>query len=604
MAVPLSSADAAVIEHTVPLDPEAIAGTAAHSGVPVEQLYDVRATAEALVYRPGTTQRIEPPLERVALQFPDEALVDSVPVYHALNSALRQLAGDAVPRLYILADTSYGACCVDEVAAHHVQAEVVVHYGHACLSPTAKLPALYVFPKAPIDAPRAAHGLLAAARELELTEQPPAAVLLTYDVAYEHAVDEVYRHLLSEWPLPNVRIVTARVDTAHAYAEQMEARAAAAAHKDEDSCGGEHRAPHGGQHTCTHKCASCAKAAEAPSGAHNPTPGTTPSLIGTGRRVTLPAHTALADTATLYLGGESRALTHLLLALGPTYRLASYDPKAQRARVETGQTNRLLMRRYALIQKARDASVVGLVVGSLGVHNYLPLLKHLRRILTSRISQRKVYTMSVGKLNPAKLANFQEVDVFVLVACPENSLIDSREFVRPVVTPWEMLLAVEAHSGREVAWTGHYVLALDEALRRAQHSARAADEEAADEAAADEDRPHYSFATGAYVSRTRYGDGPAGAAPADPLSRALERVSLEPHEVAVRDPASGQLTRVLQSASKAHLENRSWAGLDEREGSDRSYAPLEEGMAGFAQRYRAADANGRGPGQAGHPPEI
>ena len=113
-----------------------------------------------------------------------------------------------------------------------------------------------------------------------------------------------------------------------------------------------------------------------------------------------------------------------------------------RDRVETGQTNRLLMRRYALIQKARDASVVGLVVGSLGVHNYLPLLKHLRRILTSRISQRKVYTMSVGKLNPAKLANFQEVDVFVLVACPENSLIDSREFVRPVVTPWEMLLAV------------------------------------------------------------------------------------------------------------------------------------------------------------------
>ena len=408
MAVPLSSADAAVIEHTVPLDPEAIAGTAAHSGVPVEQLYDVRATAEALVYKPGTTQRIEPPLERVALQFPDEALVDSVPVYHALNSALRQLAGDAVPRLYILADTSYGACCVDEVAAHHVQAEVVVHYGHACLSPTAKLPALYVFPKAPIDAHQAAHGLLAAAHELELTEQPPAAVLLTYDVAYEHAVDEVYRHLLSEWPLPNVRIVTARVDTAHAYAEQMEARAAAAAHKDEDSCGGEHRAPHGGQHTCTHKCASCAKAAEAPSGAHNPTPGTTPSLIGTGRRVTLPAHTALADTATLYLGGESRALTHLLLALGPTYRLASYDPKAQRARVETGQTNRLLMRRYALIQKARDASVVGLVVGSLGVHNYLPLLKHLRRILTSRISQRKVYTMSVGKLNPAKLANFQE----------------------------------------------------------------------------------------------------------------------------------------------------------------------------------------------------
>ena len=32
----------------------------------------------------------------------------------------------------------------------------------------------------------------------------------------------------------------------------------------------------------------------------------------------------------------------------------------------------------------------------------------------------------MGKLNVAKMANFMEVDVFVLVACPENTLIDSK----------------------------------------------------------------------------------------------------------------------------------------------------------------------------------
>lgn len=32
----------------------------------------------------------------------------------------------------------------------------------------------------------------------------------------------------------------------------------------------------------------------------------------------------------------------------------------------------------------------------------------------------------MGKLNVAKMANFMEVDVFVLVACPENTLIDSQ----------------------------------------------------------------------------------------------------------------------------------------------------------------------------------
>ena len=36
------------------------------------------------------------------------------------------------------------------------------------------------------------------------------------------------------------------------------------------------------------------------------------------------------------------------------------------------------------------------------------------------------YTVAVGKLNVAKMANFMEIEVFLLVACPENSLIDSQ----------------------------------------------------------------------------------------------------------------------------------------------------------------------------------
>ena len=51
------------------------------------------------------------------------------------------------------------------------------------------------------------------------------------------------------------------------------------------------------------------------------------------------------------------------------------------------------------------------------------------------------YTIAVGKLNVPKMANFLEIDVFVLVACPENSLLDSQEFYKPVVTPFEMEIA-------------------------------------------------------------------------------------------------------------------------------------------------------------------
>ena len=38
----------------------------------------------------------------------------------------------------------------------------------------------------------------------------------------------------------------------------------------------------------------------------------------------------------------------------------------------------------------------------------------------------QTYIFSVGKINVAKLANFMEIDIFVLIACPENTLLDSK----------------------------------------------------------------------------------------------------------------------------------------------------------------------------------
>ena len=52
------------------------------------------------------------------------------------------------------------------------------------------------------------------------------------------------------------------------------------------------------------------------------------------------------------------------------------------------------------------------------------------------------YIFAVGKINVPKLANFAEVDMFVLVACPENSMIDSKEFYKPIVTPFELEIAL------------------------------------------------------------------------------------------------------------------------------------------------------------------
>lgn len=102
------------------------------------------------------------------------------------------------------------------------------------------------------------------------------------------------------------------------------------------------------------------------------------------------------------------------------------------------------MRRFAVVQKARDADVFGILVGTLGVGrfqisrehlfpnnaaSYLSVITYLRQLISR--SRKKSYTISVGKLNPAKLANFMEIECFVLAACPENSIIESK--VRPIL---------------------------------------------------------------------------------------------------------------------------------------------------------------------------
>ncbi|GHJ87559.1 hypothetical protein NliqN6_3961 [Naganishia liquefaciens] len=53
----------------------------------------------------------------------------------------------------LLADVTYGACCIDDFTAKEMGAEMIVHYGHSCLIPVSQttLKTLYVFVEITID---------------------------------------------------------------------------------------------------------------------------------------------------------------------------------------------------------------------------------------------------------------------------------------------------------------------------------------------------------------------------------------------------------------------------------------------------------------------
>lgn len=104
---------------------------------------------------------------------------------------------------------------------------------------------------------------------------------------------------------------------------------------------------------------------------------------------------SVEECAIFYIGGESLALKNLLMTHGrcsvsrkvrmlpktkdscvvSIVQVWSYDPRTRAARLESGKTNRMLMRRYAVVEKAKDADVIGILVGTLGVCKSFPKSK-------------------------------------------------------------------------------------------------------------------------------------------------------------------------------------------------------------------------------------
>eukprot|EP00889_Picochlorum_renovo_P003156 jgi/Picre1/30186/NNA_005555.t1 len=72
-----------------------------------------------------------------------------------------------------------------------------------------------------------------------------------------------------------------------------------------------------------------------------------------------------------------------------------------------------------------------------------------------------------GKPNPAKLANFPEIEIFVLVADPQGQILDSKEYYAPIITPHEAKIAFSD----DLEWEQHaYRLDIDVFPSPEQHT--------------------------------------------------------------------------------------------------------------------------------------
>lgn len=89
-----------------------------------------------------------------------------------------------------------------------------------------------------------------------------------------------------------------------------------------------------------------------------------------GRTYDLAEGDNIEDYTLFYVGDESPTLSNIIMTHSKC-EVYSYNPVTKEGRLESAQVNRALMRRYFLVQKAKDADIIGIAVGTLGVGNVL-----------------------------------------------------------------------------------------------------------------------------------------------------------------------------------------------------------------------------------------
>ena len=419
--------------------------------------------------------------QNVCLQFPDELLSYS----NSVSVMIEKICGF---KCAILADTSYGSCCVDEVAAQHFEADAIIHFGHSCLSQAESNSVLYIFGKSSFDA----TDFIMKIKKTFSDEY----LLVFYDVCYYVAIQEEKQRLIQNCP----KLVLSEIKL------QTNVKA------DDDS----------------NICETCF-----------------------GRSYSLTKN--LSEYKIVYIGGESLALNNFILKFN-RIAIFSYDPTTKTMVRQGVNVNKLLMKRFYLIEKAKDASIVGIIIGTLGIARHKEMLTRMQKVL--KTAGKKFYTFLVGKINVPKLANYAEIDIFVLIACPENSLINSSEFYKPIVTPFEMEIA--CLRGRE--WTGEYITEFEMLLPGCSNHVDVEDEEESTE-------PEYSLITGQLRNKLSLKDDE---------HRNSTDVVLSNQE--------NQLMAEKPLNAAQFLSSRTWQGL-QVETEDTKIEKISEGRSGIAMQY-------------------
>jgi diphthamide biosynthesis protein 2 len=535
------------------------------------------------------------------------------------------------PLVFILGDTTYGSCCPDEVSANHLNAHIIVHYGYACLAPTESIPVVYSFGASDTNLTGCTDLVLRQIDKMRMQEEESIEtsidkqlslavddagsrkkikLLLLYEVKYHHCITDL-KLALEESGLVDVVLGSIPKQQLSVGRDELSKGRVLAS----NCCGGgegcgetscckndEHR------NSCNEEGGECSL----------PSPQISSSLDNNKQRerfhiprtiggLEIPNDLELSEYTMLYIGDDididsinsnSRTrLLHIILrcqAPDGTQSLWAYSPlnnhlntdilesplSATNDTLVSSALSRTLRRRYFLIQKAKLATTIAILIGSTSTsYTFRRMLERTRRRIQS--TGRTAYTFAVGKLASAssKLANFAEIDCFVLIACGESIAkfwkMERDEMLVPVLTPGELDVAL---GYRE--WDGRHSCDFGDLLRWDEKDGlvdddhdscgmdgldqleNVADKDDSDSSNSNEDQPFFSMISGKYEQ-----------------SRAAATNDTNLQSM----PGKGQMIEYSSEAAE-FLKKREYQGLEANVGQTQAKAAVL-GQVGIASDY-------------------
>ncbi|KAK9323466.1 putative diphthamide synthesis protein-domain-containing protein [Lipomyces orientalis] len=499
--------------------------------------------------------------KRIALQFPDGLLPHSTVVASALTEELKKNGIEDHVLVFVLGDTSYSECCVDEIAAQHVNADVVVHIGVACLNPVVHSPVIYLFGQGKLNLD------LCVQIFKEKIPDTSSHVIIVAETPYQVYVDQL-KERLAEYAntLTTVPILS----------------------------------------SLTSPDPSAPSETIIPGSLTYSTSTTHTEVSAIPHRAHPQLQTDLQSYILFHLGVPPPPAQLHLSTLFSTPPII-IDPESP-LREASGTVS--LARRYKTMMSARAASTIGILVNTLSLRSSSELIMSLQQLI--RDAGKKHYVVAVGKPNVAKLANFDVVDVWVVVGCARGGMIIDREgeYFKPLVTPFELKLALK----RDIVWgAGEWILEFDKVMSL-KDDMDDEEKDQGDEAGDDEDAaPEFDAVTGRYVASRPLSTAKSARKPhidveienSDVGVTATGNSKVSSQLVSGRGNASQLATRGSQhySTAGAFLQSkRFWKGLgsdfadddfssedNSGTGERRQGAKLEVGRKGIARGYVNGD---------------